>query len=172
MVGLAIVAFLTAFTRGATDRARISDPAIEGTLAVERLHALAPELRCVLAAREDLAALWLSDAVPSHSVHLSELGWMRFDADAGEVLLERVKREALDADRSLETEFERGDDLLAARGDALRAGILHESVLAEGIDRASFLELRRGSGIELELEAADVSARVALNPAIAEEPLR
>ena len=172
IVGLAIVAFLSAFAHGATARTRVSDPAIEGALAIERLHALAPQLRCVLASRDDMAALWLSDAVPSRSVHLSELGWIRFDADHGEVLLERVDSAALDADRLLESEFEHDADFLAVRLDAFRAGILKESVLAEGLDHGSFIALRRGDGVELQLEAAQTSARLALSPALQEEPLR
>jgi hypothetical protein len=97
---------------------------------------------------------------------------MRFDAENGEVLIERVDSAALDADRLLESEFEHDADFLAVRLDAFRAGILKESVLAEGLDHGSFIALRRGDGVELQLEAAQNSARLALSPALQEEPLR
>ncbi|MFM7261363.1 MAG: prepilin-type N-terminal cleavage/methylation domain-containing protein, partial [bacterium] len=95
IVGLAIVAFVTAFARGASARARISDPAIEGALLAERLRAVAPGLRAPLASDGETAALWLSDNVPSRTVHLSELGWLRFDSEMGDVVLERVDERRL-----------------------------------------------------------------------------
>ena len=172
IVGLAILAFLSAFAQGASVRTRVSDPAIEGTLAIERLHALAPQLRCVLGSHDTLAAMWLDDSVPSRTVHLSELGWVRFDRDSGEVLLERINHDAFDADRSLQCEYAHDEDFLAVRESASRAGLLTENVLAEGIDGAAFIETRGSAAVELELEAATVTARVALQPPEAQEPLR
>jgi prepilin-type N-terminal cleavage/methylation domain-containing protein len=172
VVGLATLAFLSAFAQGAAARSRISDPALEGTLALERLRALAPQLRCTLGTRDDLAALWLSDNVPSRSVHLSELGWVRFDSEAGDVLLERIDPVALATDRELETAFARDEDFLAVRDDALRAGILTSAILAEGLSGVAIIAAKGGAPVELQFETESASARIALSPIAPEEPLR
>ena len=174
IVGLAIVAFVTAFARGAGARARISDPALEGALLVERLRAVAPALRAPLASDSETAALWLSDSVPSRTVHLSELGWLRFDPEMGDIVLERVADTHFVEDRGLETEFEADDDFLAIREDSAREGLLVSTILAEGLDRARFIgEGRRGADeLALELEAERATARVAIGPVVPEEPLR
>jgi len=174
IVGLAIVAFVTAFARGAGARARISDPALEGALLVERLRAVAPALRAPLASDGETAALWLSDSVPSRTVHLSELGWLRFDPTMGDIVLERVADAHFVEDRGLETEFEADDDFLAIREDSAREGLLVSTILAEGLDSARFVgDGRRGADeLALELEAERATARVAIGPVVPEEPLR
>jgi hypothetical protein len=174
IVGLSIVAFVTAFARGAGARARISDPAIEGALLVERLRAVAPSLRAPLASDGGTVALWLSDRVPSRTVHLSELGWIRFDRTMGDVVLERVAEARFDEDRALETEFASDDDFLAIRDESARDGLLVETILAEGLDEARFVGSGRSglADLSLELEAERATARVVIAPVVPEEPLR
>ena len=79
VVGAGILAFLSAFATGASARVRVSDPALEATLAVRRLNSIVPDFRTVLAADTQNAVLWVSDRVPSRTVHLSELACLRVD---------------------------------------------------------------------------------------------
>ncbi|MFM1868359.1 MAG: hypothetical protein RL591_1767 [Planctomycetota bacterium] len=178
IVGFAIVAFVTAFARGAQTRARVSDPAIEGSLLVERFRALQPSTRTTLANDEHLAAIWLSDRVPSRTVHLSELGWLRFCATSGDVVLERVDEDRFLDDRALESEFASSVDFLALRDDMLGENLLVSTILAEGLDDVRFVEAsreKRGetrSELLIELEAEHAVARLVLSHANPEEPLR
>jgi prepilin-type N-terminal cleavage/methylation domain-containing protein len=172
VVGAGIVTFLGAFASGSDARARVSDPALEATLAVRRLGALAPDFRTVLAADEDEAVLWLSDRVPSRTVHLSELGCLRVDAARGELLFETVDHAALAADRSLETEFAARDHFLAAIASAREAGIVRVRLLAEGLDSAAFRAAESRHAVVLEVGAAGTTSGVVISPAHAEEPLR
>jgi len=172
LIGAGVVAFLGAFASGASTRAKVNDPALEGAIALRRLERLVPALRTVLAADETTAVLWASDRVPSRTVHLSELACVRVDADRRELLLETVDEEALLADRSLETEFAARDDFRAALDAARKAGLLRARILAEGFDRASFTAGKSRSSVVLELSAAGAASSVVLSPAHAEEPLR
>ena len=172
IVGAGILAFLSAFATSVGARARVSDPALEATLAARRLNAIVPDFRTVLAADKRSAVLWVSDRVPSRTVHLSELACLRVDAERGELLLDTVDDSALVADRSLETEFRASDDFQAAMASAREAGILRTRVLAEGLDSASFSAAKSRSAVVLEVGAAGATSGVVLSPARPEEPLR
>ena len=172
VVGAGILAFLSAFATGASARVRVSDPALEATLAVRRLNSIVPDFRTVLAADTQNAVLWVSDRVPSRTVHLSELACLRVDGARGELLLDTIDDSALVADRSLETEFRASDDFLAAFDSAREAGIVRSRVLAEGLDSVSFSAARSRSAVVLEVGAAGATSGVVLSPARPEEPLR
>ena len=172
VVGAGILAFLSAFATGASARVRVSDPALEATLAVRRLNSIVPDFRTVLAADTQNAVLWVSDRVPSRTVHLSELACLRVDGARGELLLETIDDSALVADRSLETEFRASDDFQAAFASAREAGIVRSRVLAEGLDSVSFSAARSRSAVVLEVGAAGATSGVVLSPARTEEPLR
>ncbi|MEY2713765.1 MAG: hypothetical protein RIT24_108 [Planctomycetota bacterium] len=172
VVGAGILAFLSAFATGASARVRVSDPALEATLAVRRLNSIVPDFRTVLAADTQNAVLWVSDRVPSRTVHLSELACLRVDGARGELLLETIDDSALVADRSLETEFRASDDFQAAFASAREAGIVRSRVLAEGLDSVSFSAARSRSAVVLEVGAAGATSGVVLSPARPEEPLR
>ncbi len=172
IVGAGILAFLSAFATGASARVRVSDPALEATLAVRRLNSIVPDFRTVLAADTQNAVLWVSDRVPSRTVHLSELACLRIDGARGELLLDTIDDSALVADRSLETEFRASDDFQAAFASAREAGIVRSRVLAEGLDSVSFSAARSRSAVVLEVGAAGATSGVVLSPARPEEPLR
>ena len=172
VVGTGLMTFLSAFASGSQSRVRVSDPALEATLAMRRLNAIAPDFRTVLAANKTCAVLWLSDRVPSRTVHLSELGCLRVDTKHGELLLDTIDESALIADRALETEFAAGDDFLGAIASARTAGLLRTRVLAEGLDCASFSAASARSCVVLEVGAAGATSGVVLSPARPEEPLR
>ena len=172
LVGAGILSFLGAFATGAQARAHVSDPALEATLAVRRLDAIVPEFRTVLAANGTQAVLWVSDRVPSRTVHLSELACLRVDAARGELLLDTVDEATLVADRTRETEFAASDDFVAAIESARRAGVLRTRVLAEGLESASFSAASSRSSVVLEVGAAGATSGVVIAPARPEEPLR
>lgn len=175
IIGAALVGFLSALARGGEARQRISDPTIESTLAVRRLHVLAPELRSVLSANGEGALLWISDRVASRSVHLSEAGLVRFDPASQELLLETVAAEALAADRLLEREYAIGHyDSLLGTFDSLREdGLLEREILAEGIESMEFREVLGSPGLaDATFIGPDSVARIRIIPDSIEEPLR
>lgn len=175
IVGTALVGFLSALAAGGEARQRISDPAIESTLAARRFNTLAPEFRAVLAAGDGEAWVWLSDRVASRSVHLSEVALLRFDPEAQELVLETPDPRAMADDRTLEQEFLIGqyDALDAAFADLRADGLLAREILAEGIESVEFRETIDAPGVaDATFSGADSSARIRLSPADLEEPLR
>ncbi len=172
VVGTAALAFLSAFTSGAESRARLNDPAMEATLAMRRLAALVPSMRAVIQVNDDACAIWLSDEVPSNTVHLSELGCVRYCAERNELVLERVNRDAFLADRSLETEFAFDDDLLKSIAHLRDEGALSNALLCEGISNLRFVRDEKSGVVEMILEAHGASASMRLSPAQTQEPLR
>jgi hypothetical protein len=172
VVGAAIAALLSAFAGGTAARARVDDPALEATLAARRLAVLAPAARATLAADGGRAAIWRDDHVPSRTVHLSELAWVRHDASTGALLLDLVDRARMDADPFLETAFASDEDFLALGPWALAEGLVSTQVLAEGVDRAT-LAIEASTGVLVAtLEADGARHEVRLLAGAGEEPLR
>jgi hypothetical protein len=175
VVGMAIIGFLTAFARGSEMRSRISDPAIESTLATRRLASVAPGFCYTLTTNGDHALVWLSDTVPSRTVHLSEAGIVRFDAANRELVFESVNPTSFAADLTLEEEFlEAQYPALVTTFDVLRGeGRLVRHILAEGLDEATIAPANGAPGFAvLTVSVNGVQAAVRLSPAILEEPLR
>lgn len=172
MVGLAALSFLGAVATGTAARARISDPSIEATLAGRRLAALVPSMRAVLEAEGDAAAIWLSDRVPSRTVHLSELGCVRFDAARGEIVLDTISESRFLADRALEAELAADSDFLAVMASAREDGLVSSALLAEGVEHARFTRDAQSGEVELTFEIDRASARLRLTRTLDEEPRR
>ncbi|MFM7051738.1 MAG: type II secretion system protein J [Planctomycetota bacterium] len=171
VVGAGIAGFLSAMASGTSARGRVSDPALEGAIAMRRFEAFAPSARCVLEFRHDAAAVWLHDDLPSRTVHTSEIGWLRFDEAHGEIVFERLDPAALALDRSLETEHDADSDFMALLGSLRRANALRTTVLSEGLDRVNFHETAAPTRATVELSAGGARATVAL-ATLGEEPLR
>jgi hypothetical protein len=175
LVGSATTVFLGAIASGSDARRHISDPALESALAVRRLSTLAPGFRTVLSAGDNAALLWLSDRVPSCSVHLSEAGLLYFDRDEQELVLETVRQDALTEDRTLERVYLRGQyGSLMSTFEALRdRGLLSRQVLAEGVAEIEFTPVVGTTGsARARFRVDETEAAVIIAPAVAEEPLR
>lgn len=175
VVGMAIVGFLTAFARGSEMRTRICDPAIESTLATRRLASLAPGFCYTLTANGDNALVWLSDTVPSRTVHLSEAGLVRFDAANGELVFEIVQPSEFAADLALDAEFLESQypELLATFNRLRTDARLSRHILAEGLDAASLSPATGSPGhAMLDVSVNGVNANVRIAPTFLEEPIR
>lgn len=172
LVGVAALSFLSAVATGTAARTRLSDPAIEATLAGRRLAALAPAMRAVLQTEDAAAAVWLSDRVPSRTVHLSELGCIRFDAARGELVLEMVPESRFEEDRALELEFAADDDFLGALDAARADGLLATALLAEGVGHAEFARDPTSGAVDVAIEIDRTAARLRLTRTLDEEPRR
>lgn len=175
VVGMAIVGFMSAFANGIGARTSLNDPALEPSLAARRLSAAAPGFCYVLQVNGARAAIWLSDTVPSRTVHLSELGLVRFDEDAGMIVLETMDPAALTQNPNLEEEFtfSAATDFVGAIENQRELGNTVRNILAEAIDSAAFTTQGVPSGhaiISVTIESA--SARIALSPAFLEEPVQ
>jgi hypothetical protein len=140
LVSAAIASFLMAVGARAGPNQRLSDPALEAIVAVRRLGAIAPGIRCVLATESDRALVWLSDDIPNFAVEAREIGLVRFDAENGELLLEMIAPDALRDDPTLDAEYEQGSyGGVFADFDELRSeGVLVQRVLAEGVQTVRF----------------------------------
>lgn len=172
VVGAAVAALLSAFAGGTSARARVEDPALEATLAARRLAVLAPAARGTLAADGTLAAIWVDDHVPSRTVHLSELGWVRHDATAGELLFDAFDRTRTDADPFLEEAFAGDEDFLALHAWARSEGLVTTQILAEGVDGATLARDPATGALVAILETDGVRNDVRLLAGAAEEPNR
>lgn len=172
VVGAAVAALLSAFAGGTSARARVADPALEATLAARRLAVLAPAARGMLAADGTLAAIWIDDHVPSRTVHLSELGWVRHDAAARELLFDAFDRTRTDADPFLEEAFAADEDFLALNAWARSEGLVTTQILAEGVDRATLARDGATGALVATLESDGVRSGVRLLAGASEEPNR
>lgn len=175
VVGMAIVGFMSAFATGIGARANLNDPALEPSLAARRLAAAAPGFCFVLQVNGARAAIWLSDTVPSRTVHLSELGLVRFDDESGMIVLETMDPATLSQNPALEAEFtySAATDFIAAIEAQRELGHTVRNILAEAIDAAAFSTQGVPSGhatITVTIESS--SARIALSPAFLEEPVQ
>jgi hypothetical protein len=140
VVGAAIFGFLSAMASGGEARRSACDPALESALAVRRLKNAAPAFRFTLRVRDDEALVWMSDLVPSRSVHTSEAGVLRFDEEERILVLETVDAAYLDRNRTQEREYSTSRyQQLSEHLQALRAAdALVPTVIAEGIDAVRF----------------------------------
>jgi hypothetical protein len=173
-VGAAIASFLSAMASGSEARRNICDPALESALAVRRFKNIAPDFRQVLTVTPDEALVWLSDLVPSRSVHTSEAGLLRFDTTEGVLLLETVHGSYLDRNRFRERDYLGGQyALLADDLNALReAGGLVATVVAEGIESVEFGSDPDGSGgMRIIFTVDGYGTTFLLAPAQPEEPI-
>jgi hypothetical protein len=175
VVGVAIVGFMSAYANGIRGRSTMNDPALESSLATRRLATLAPSFCYVLQVNGARAAIWLSDTVPSRSVHLSELGLVSFDEETGEIIFESVNPTAFNNDLTLDREFayNAATDFIGAMETQRSFGRTMRQILAEGIDSISFSTQGVSAGnarITMSMEGG--SAQIALAPAFIEEPLR
>lgn len=174
LVGVAATTFLSATASGGEARRHMSDPALESALTTRRFKNLAPDFRHVLRVTEADALVWLSDLVPSQSVHTSEAALIRFDEAGGVLLLERVDGAFLDLNRQLEREFLADQYArLAELFESLRAaGGLQTLVIAEGIETVSFATAAdMPSGLSITFGVSHYETTFLLTPAPPREPI-
>lgn len=174
VVGAAIASFLSATARSSEARRSVCDPALESALTVRRFKNIAPDFRHVLTVTPDEALVWLSDLVPSRSVHTSEAGLLRFDAAEGLLLLETVHSAYLDRNRIREREYLSGQyQLLAADLVAIRnAGGIATTIVAEGIEAVEFSpDPEESGGMRVTFTVDDYETTFLLAPAQPEEPI-
>jgi hypothetical protein len=174
VVGVAISGFLSAFAAGTDARTNMNDPAIESTLATRRLTMLAPGFCWVLEANPGAAAIWLSDTVPSRSVHLSELGLVRFDDTTGELVYEFVDPVFLRESYKLNAELPLSStDYIALMDEQRIEGRLLRHILAEGIDEVAITTNGVPAGqARISVTIDGFSAAISLSPPFLEEPLQ
>jgi hypothetical protein len=174
VVGVAIASFLSAIAGGSEARRNICDPALESALSLRRFKSIAPEFRFVLRVQDDEALVWLSDFVPSRSVHTSEAGILRFDETEGILLLETIHGEYLDRNRAQEREYLTNQyEQLSNQLNSLRtAGALIPTVIAEGIDAVEFApDPDEAGSVRVTFTVESHETTFLLAPAPAEEPI-
>jgi prepilin-type N-terminal cleavage/methylation domain-containing protein len=174
IVGAAIASFLSAMAGGSEARRSICDPALESALALRRFRSIAPEFRFVLRVRDDEVLVWMSDFVPSRSVHASEAGILRVDETEGVLLLETVDPAYLDRNRAQEREYLANQyQQLSDHLNSLRAaGALVTTVVAEGIDAVAFNpDPDETGGVRITFMVESHETTFLLAPAPPEEPI-
>lgn len=174
IVGAAIASFLSAMAGGSEARRNTCDPALESALALRRFKSIAPEFRFVLRTEVDETLVWMSDLVPSRSVHTSEAGILRFDDTEGVLLLETVDPAYLDRNRAQEREYLTNQyEQLSDHLNSLRtAGALVATVVAEGVDAVEFAaDPDEAGGVRVTFRVESHETTFLLAPAPAEEPI-
>jgi hypothetical protein len=138
------------------------------------LTMLAPGFCWVLEANPGAAAIWLSDTVPSRSVHLSELGLVRFDDTTGELVYEFVDPAFLRESYKLNAELPLSStDYIALMDEQRIEGRLLRHILAEGIDEVAITTNGVPAGqARISVTIDGFSAAISLSPPFLEEPLQ
>jgi prepilin-type N-terminal cleavage/methylation domain-containing protein len=175
IVSSAIVGFMSAVAARGGQSLRQSEPAIDASLAMQRLSVIAPAIRCSLATSETTAILWLSDDIPNFGVEASEVGVLRFVTADSELVLETIDRAALSSDMGLDRTFPEdslGD--IAGYFDTLRAaGRLRQRILAENLEDVAFETPADAVGTAVaRFRASDRETLAILSPIPLELPLR
>lgn len=173
VVGMAIVGFMGAYARGIDSRTTLNDPALDSTLAARRLAALAPGFCYVLQVKDASAAIWLSDTVPSCTVHLSELAVVRFDDAEGTLVFETVDPAhfANFAGADMELTPNATIDFVEEMAKRARQGDTLRQILAEGLDATAFSTTGVSPGsARVTLTMPSGAATLALSPSFLEEP--
>ena len=90
MVAGAIAGMLGAVSAGVGTRKDSREIMVLAHSAQCRLSAYLATSRCVLSGSRSSLTLWLNDDRSSETVHATEIRWLRFDVDTGELIVEYV----------------------------------------------------------------------------------
>ncbi len=90
MVAGTIVAMLSAVRQGVVSRRDSRNVLVMAHAAETRLTAYLVPANCILEATSTSLVIWLNDDTKSDTVHATELRWMRYDAAAGEIVVDYV----------------------------------------------------------------------------------
>lgn len=91
IVSMAIAGMLGAVSTGVSSRRDARAVVVRAHAAAARLAAYIAPSRCILAVSGPNVTLWFNDARQSNTVHATELRWLIFDADAGELVVQYVQ---------------------------------------------------------------------------------
>jgi hypothetical protein len=134
MVAGAIAGMLGAVSTGVGTRKDHREIMVLAHSAQCRLSAYLATSRCVLSGTRDSITLWLNDDRESGTVHATEIRWLRFDSNTGEMIVEYVAFPASWTPTACEladAEYAAGADWAAVRSTYLSRGHLADQVLID-----------------------------------------
>lgn len=137
IVGAGVVAMTdavgTALDSGRLERERT----IASATASTRLSSIIAPSSCSLEISSDLTVLWRGDSRRDGNVQATELGWIRYEADRGELLFEWIEfpegwsaRDQEDADRTCSPD----ENWALVRSEYRNAGHLKSCILLDGLE--------------------------------------
>lgn len=119
-----------------------------------RVHLALGDPAGILLIESPDAVVWFGDANAGGRLEPSEVGWLEFDADRGELSLERVvfpeDWTALDRAR-VDRPIAAGTDLREIRDDLRDQDLIHRKVLADGLLEAEMAEGAMDSALRFDL---------------------
>jgi prepilin-type N-terminal cleavage/methylation domain-containing protein len=139
MVAAAIAGMLGAVSAGVGSRKDNRTIMVLAHAAQSRLGAYFATARCVLVADAANVTLWLNDSRESQTIHATELRWLRFDADAGAVVVQYVDfpdEWSQTACELADLEYAANEDLEAVRTYYLNKGMLASRTLVDKLESA------------------------------------
>jgi hypothetical protein len=143
--------------------------------AASRLSAYIAPSRCILAVNGPNVTLWFNDSRQSGTVHATELRWLIFDADAGELVVRYVRcpegwsKAACDLD---DDEYPSNSDWSAVLATYQAKGMVASRTLVDGLESIAVLTetvnprtskvISYDLGFETETDVAIVTAAAGL----------
>lgn len=140
MVGAGIAGMLGAVSAGVGTRKDSREVMVLAHGAQCRLSAYLATARCVLAAGSSDVTIWLDDSRESGTVHATEIRWIRYDANNGEIIVDYVAFpvtwtptvcDLVDLEYASSTDFD------AVRGYYSGKGLLASRPLVDHVECAS-----------------------------------
>ena len=158
LVGAGIVAMMESIGRVLDDGRTQRAETIASATAASRLSSVVAPAACALELSSDLVTLWSGDMRRDGSIQASELVWIRYESDTGNLMVEQVRFpdeygsvERNDADQTYDID----QDFSAVHTQYVQVGHLESRVLLDGIDD---LELAM---VELDVTTPREQGRVA-----------
>ena len=144
IIGAGVVAMTEAVGRVLDDGRTERERTIAAAVAASRLSSVVAPSNCALALHPDIAVFWKADTRSDDRIQASEVNWVRFDEDPGELILEWVEfpesfspNERNQSDRTCSS----NEDFTLLRTEYQRLGYLSCRVLLDGIKHVEYAML-------------------------------
>ncbi len=137
LVGAGIVAMMESVGRVLDEGRNQRAETIASAAAASRLSSVVAPAACALELAPELVTLWSGDLRQDGAIQASELIWIRYATDAGNLLVEQIRfpdgygsMDRNDADLTCDIE----DDYTAIHARYEQQGLLESRVLLDGVD--------------------------------------
>ena len=141
MIGVAMSSMMMAVTQSVTTRTDTRTMMVRSSAGQARLAAYVSPSRCVLDCSTAKLVLWFGDTRESGTVHASEVRWLIFDADAGELVVHFLSFPAIWSETKIaltDTEYAADADWDAVLADFASRDLTASLAILDGLGSLAY----------------------------------